>query len=236
MKIISKYKDYYDYLANMYGVDNSIVYNRKDINEPTACGFIHTKEITVKNSKQFYLNFGKSLDDTPSLWLIVLGKPYPLVDVSSDLSINPEYEIINKNTDKKYGKFYDYNSRGNKINTSLITKAGQTQDWLVELSKEIEHPVFILNRNRYSEYNIVNNISIEGRYTPLKDIKGFSAVYPVEQFYQDLSYFLGNVMKDCPDTQPAGRPELTDKDKILSHGFDLKKSFRHRKINSQKET
>jgi len=80
--------------------------------------------------------------------------------------------------------------------------------------------VFTFDHGRTGTVRVDENIPILG------DI-GLAAVYPAEQLYQDLSYFIVNTMKDSPDM--AKPSSITDKEKISSHGFDLKMSFRHRK-------
>ncbi len=61
----------------------------------------------------------------------------------------------------------------------------------------------------------------------LKDI-GFNHVQSPEQTYQDISYYMANVLRENPDVVPPVK--IADKDRIVQHGFDLKQSFRHRKV------
>lgn len=69
-------------------------------------------------------------------------------------------------------------------------------------------------------------LSIEGKTPRLKDL-GLSSLYPAEALYQDIAYFVGNVLHPSPDLAPP--VFIADKDKIVQYGFDLKQSFRHRK-------
>jgi hypothetical protein len=52
------------------------------------------------------------------------------------------------------------------------------------------------------------------------------ALIPATQMYQELSYFMGNTIKEHPDTEPP--VEVSNNCKIINAGFDLKQSFRHR--------
>jgi hypothetical protein len=47
MKIISKYKDYYDYLVGIYGVDEKLILDRTD--------FVLTSKLTNKSKVTFYI-------------------------------------------------------------------------------------------------------------------------------------------------------------------------------------
>ena len=57
MKIISKFKDFYDYKVAKYGVDEKLVYNRK-----TYCEYFHN--FTIKeNSRISEDDFNKNLKE-----------------------------------------------------------------------------------------------------------------------------------------------------------------------------
>jgi hypothetical protein len=63
-----------------------------------------------------------------------------------------------------------------------------------------------------------------GRLPRLGEL-GFAAIFSAEQAYQNLSYFVGNYLRDSADLNPPAA--VSDRDRIVQHGFDLKKSFRH---------
>jgi hypothetical protein len=52
------------------------------------------------------------------------------------------------------------------------------------------------------------------------------AFVPATEMYQNLAYFMGNLMNVSPDKAPP--VEVSNNQKILKSGFDLVKSFRHR--------
>lgn len=104
-------------------------------------------------------------------------------------------------------------------------------DKLIELCKKVNQPVFVIKEINYDRSSVgsiggFTLIEVEDKIPKLKDIGFTSLVDPVKLFY-DISFFMTNVLRDNPDVQPP--VEVSDKDKIPQHGFDLKQSFRHRK-------
>ena len=72
-------------------------------------------------------------------------------------------------------------------------------------------------------YNVVYN-----HYkVPILSELGIPNIIPAEKIFQELSYFIGNIMKESPDIAPP--VEIENDLRIEGHGFDLKQSFRHRK-------
>jgi len=103
----------------------------------------------------------------------------------------------------------------------------QEMDSLIELSRLVGTPIFIINGMRWVEDKKIRKLSISVEGTaPHVGNMGLASIYPAEQIYQDLNYFLTNKMQASPDVMP--RSVQTDKEKISQHGFDLKQSFRHR--------
>ncbi len=101
---------------------------------------------------------------------------------------------------------------------------------VVNLCKKVKLPVFMIcntdtKRTTSSYYKIMVNIY----NPPLLSTVGIDKVYSPEKLYQDIEYYLLNVINESPDVLPAGNPPMTNKEKIISKGFDYKKSFRHRK-------
>jgi hypothetical protein len=95
----------------------------------------------------------------------------------------------------------------------------QPKDYLIELHKMLNVPVFMFYNNRTlldSDYWTVN----------LGEL-GIGRLYSPEQIYQEISQFISNVMVENADILPP--VEISDKDKIVGHGFDIKQSFRNRK-------
>ena len=62
---------------------------------------------------------------------------------------------------------------------------------------------------------------------PILQEYGVNNYIQPEQLYQDIAYYVSNKMVTSPDLEV--HDNMSDKEKIAQHGFDLKQSFRHRK-------
>ena len=203
MKIISKYKDYYDYLSGIYGIDDKIVLNRTE--------FFPVNEFSTK-IVTFYIA-GYSLDgyydSQNNRWyfgedLIALD-PKPNIKKSKwerRIQINPRrYKYINKNRErcvsilfptqnKYYHAYPDLIKDPNKINQKygcpIMCSSGIPDDY-------IKFPI-------------------------LKDT-GIASVLPAEKIYLMLIEWLAP-KENIVDNR-------TNIEKILSAGFDTKTSFRN---------
>lgn len=227
MVIHSPFKDYYDWVAGKYGGgDPKIVYARVALGErdPTV-HFILPRQISFPITTP-----PPRLESNSCFrckWLAIAGKYYLLV---KEISI---YANINVPTSEKPWSLF-VEGKHPKLDEALLPQKGEN-NWrkndygyyvgrpseeVIRISKEIHAPVFCL-----SEWGNF----VEGIVPNLGEL-GIPAIVSAEQMYQDLSYFMGNVINESPDIQPAGKPPQTDREKVVSHGFDLKTSFRHRKV------
>lgn len=97
---------------------------------------------------------------------------------------------------------------------------------LLPLHRKLQAPVFhILDSGGVpgkAQYSYVIPYRL-----PILQEHGFADVVDPYQMYQDLEYFIANTMNESPDMMPP--TEMTDKERIVAAGFDLKQSFRHRK-------
>ena len=226
MKIISQFKDYYDYVAHLYGGgDPKIVYNRQRLtNELLYSGstLYQSIHIAFSDLKENDLPSSPRRTDYGFRWLSVCGKLYLIVDslISLNPFISPAFEphIVTEKTDKK---LYDEITTTSKYlwTTRRTVWVGIESKSATEISRIIKAPVFLFHSNG-------REIVVDSAIPRLTNL-GMPSLYPAEQLYQDISYFICNTMKDSPDMMP--RTEMTDKERILQHGFDLKQSFRHRK-------
>ena len=148
-------------------------------------------------------------------WLAVCGKYYLIVhDIIDSKSV---WEVYTK---EKFPK-YDSAMNGRLNSSRLIVQAlGNFSVQLLELSRKLNAPVFSFS-NEWSSDNIIVDTSI-----PVLGNIGFPNIISAQQLYQEISYFMGNVIKTSPDLAPP--TTMSDKEKIVQHGFDVRKSFRHR--------
>jgi hypothetical protein len=197
MYILSKYKDYYDYLIGIYGVDDRLVLDRTQDDVPTYTGFISFyicgKRIDgyfdVEESKYY---FGKDLlTKFPDATIGYRNKNkwfYNLLGQSKD-STSDEYILIHPKNGRTikvyYGIIDDFNDNNTKLSCPILS-----QDFGGILFK----------------------------YPKLIDT-GISKVLSPQEIYLMLCEWIGQE-KPLIDNR-------TNEEKILSAGFDKKISFRN---------
>ena len=80
MKIISKFKDFYDYKVVKYGVDEKLVYNRKTYYDYYK--ILHINILTDENGRVSVEDFNKNLKESVSPPPCGRGNPLSLPIVS----------------------------------------------------------------------------------------------------------------------------------------------------------
>ena len=173
MNIISKYKDYYDYLAHIYGIDNKIVLDRRVCDgEQTGTGIVnlHICDYTIH---------GYVKDDV-IYWLDQIESIALDFDATTNEYIIDEGFLYNRTRRKKYM----FPCNVNSLNNCAIMMDGTSKNM---------------------------------RYPRLYKL-GINKVLSAKDIYLMLTAWL------APKDVVVNRQ--TDKEKILSNGFDLKTSFR----------
>ena len=250
MKIISKHHDCYDYLQYVYGVDDRAVYYR-DITNTRNTGefvagyvdestneYIDLKIMTVEPDDRISFpdcwyrsqlsKYSDCCDSFP--YLVICGKIFKLVVLNENGELYVKDDPYLKYKQIKYEIFHpDVHDR---LYTSTWCRTGYNMESepVVNLCKKVKLPVFMIcntdtKRTTSSYYKIMVNIY----NPPLLSTVRVDRVYSPEKLYQDIEYYLLNVINESPDVLPAGNLPMTNKEKIISKGFDYKKSFRHRK-------
>jgi hypothetical protein len=226
MKIISSFKDYYDFVANQYGGgDPRLVYTRQPIGEFRKGHFKNTY-IEIDSCLLMDLSrwYRYKLPNEPEMhyaYLIVAGKAYLLA--KPHLNQPPLYKNYLdgfkvqrvESTNKLLPKWITYHQ-------DVLFE--REYPFLVELCRKAKAPVFVIEEISWLE-NRRAEVCIHER-CPILSRLGMPELIDPYQMYQELSMFVGNKIKDTPDTQPP--VELSNKSKITKAGFDLVKSFRHR--------
>lgn len=224
MKIISKHKDYYDYLQGVYGMDEKMVYDRRTpnlekcgtyvsdgINQPTV------SEIKFSICNQIYLVYRFE------------GKSYHTVDELIEL----HHILKKKEIDESWlHRYYWYDKKTDL--RKLAEEKFKEENVKSRVNKEIRQPVLIQHHAEGFEFCDVydnkngwqdSNKKVHS-YWRIPDLStyGFAKWYPADEMYQMICAFMG-WMVDHPEI-PNNQ---TNKEKIISRGFDTKISFRHRK-------
>ena len=216
MKIKSRFRDYYDYVAHAYGGgDERVTYVREPFKDRN----------TVAYSKSAFLIHDYSIKDfgVNVRYLIVNGRFYLMVSITGEDFLREPYRLLTEEnfgicTDKVFGS-WDLK----KINWNKYF--GVESDVATEISQQIKQPVFMVNsiewdrKTRTYKFNIDQNI-------PILQECGINRHIQPEQLYQETAYYISNKMVTSPDLVVVN--SMSDKEKIVQHGFDTKQSFRHR--------
>lgn len=204
MKIISKFKDYYDYLTGIYGIDEKVVYVRQMTTSGGKPELIHFSS----TNDCYWPNFGKF--EVKLSVLYVLGVKYVFCEYKGKIYYGEEIESI---LDKK--DIYNISELKTTYKNAVF---GISEFWrstpAIHLSKTD------LN-DKYNCPIIIGPLydSPDQRYlNPRLSDYEFGRIIDPTTMYYNLSTFLARekVIED----------KMSDKEKIVSHGFDLKTSFR----------
>ncbi len=187
MKIISKRKDYYDYLQGIYGIDNYKIYNRK--------------KIVLEKEFELVFEDKKKKPNQHFLYAFAINnKVYKMVKTRKGI-FPLTRELL---------KSFDYDKWS--IDRSLDF------DKTTNLNKKLRKPVLVF------EGGYLDKDAKKIEYDPILKSFGFHKLLTAHEVYVEVETFLG-WMKDNPE--PLNNQ--TNDNKVLTNGFDLKTSFRHRK-------
>ncbi len=203
MKILSKYKDYYDYLIAKYGIDEKVVLDRTkfdNIHPPGKGNIISIYFCDYKIE-------GISLGDR-----VIYGE-----EILQYYEETQSYKFSIINDNGKYHLKYpkgEYGSRYKNWNPSFeVLKAPVFLGEKYSPNRKYNCPILVGeltnsfgkdNEKYYSKYPILERFN-------------FHKVFPAEDAYIKLYEWL---------TKEKPMIEIADKHKIESHGFDKVTSFR----------
>lgn len=216
MRILSKYKDYYDYLTGIYGVDNKIILDRRN-----ACDM---KDLLGRLKSEITYKLGGS--PYTELYLHIAGRIYAGVyDVKTKAFIWRK-DLLSLGEHKTYSQ-YERTWRSIRKSRKYYPLDPSNPNGYVKIKYDwICMDPFTENGNHISNAAIFLDIQDRDNgdydYPNLSQL-GFANYLSAEDIYLKLSDYLSP--KDLVITP------LTDKEKIISKGFDSKVSFRKRKTH-----
>ena len=235
MRIISKFKDYYDNISAQY-LDKDIVYMRKTRwhqftrNEKRPLGhlYLFNYELTMASEKFDVLQ--EIIGFCGELYPVISFKTKDVRETMKACFYNfeqvAEFYLENKLDDDPRNLKYDYrrwtrNSSKSRLNEYHNFFARQEiNQGVIDLFEKFQTPVFILRHKDKSDLEIEMNPMLRNyNFQKIKD--PFSA-------HQELYQFISAKLH-----QPE-RPmvQISDKDKIYKHGFD---KFSFRKLPTKKK-
>lgn len=214
MKIISKFKDYYDYLQGIYGMDEKLILDRTE--------FYKLPYFPCKNSVVRFYICGFLVEGLHDGEKFLYGEE--LKEMSSNDKMLGKgrfrYYKNSHNTDSDFFWYINFPAtRGwikvakypipfeiaNRLNRGLFDDIKKT----VCPNDELQCPIL---------YDVGFNVSKYVKFPILSEFE-FYKVYSAHDLWILLTEWLGRET-ETPNNQ-------TNEEKILSNGFDLKSSFRH---------
>ena len=240
MKIISKFRDFYDYKVAKYGVDEKLVYTRKTYCEYFLNFYSHLRKEYRFSEEEFNKNLKKNVEYSEIAKchkILVIGEKVIHLFFTEN-GVYTHFDIKNENDLRKLNDF-QYKKEitfkdGKKF--SIFSKFGSDWDYLLSynrkklITSDIDKDDIILNAPIFlieyiGEYN--DGTSRRQYFPPLYKFTynpnlSQMGVYIDEDFiWQSLVEFLSNKRSEKEIS-----PEVSNENKILSKGFDLKTSFR----------
>lgn len=228
MRILSDFSDYYDNVQSL-GHDNTLTYSRfsKTVELKEQKDKLEIREMITKDMPK-----SKEHDDKNQLTRAIVGVCGKLY-LAFRQGLNPEFHTPRN----KY--YYDTDSLKkdfpnlgayNKYSAYFYSypdfpQLGEFKSGADELFIRLNTPAFVItnlaNKLSYQNVELMNKGDIQT--DPNLGALEFFKVTDNYQMYQELEMYLGNtlVTRDEPS-------EMTDKQKVGSHGFDLKYGFRTR--------
>lgn len=219
MKILSKYKDYYDYLVGIYGEDPKLILDRREykLHSPTPRYFFKNnrrgKHIKEEVPQPFTIRIGSICIDG----LYYTGR-FIYGDDLSKFKISPEFC-----SHEEYLKSHFPEHANNKNCVLIAYWYGHSTCSMLCLQTIpyniiTDNPVAI----ELSWYKGIDRKSIyEFSYPILKNLD-LPQIISAHNVWVELTTYISRLVTNSEPTVPIG----SDNIRIESHGFDLKTSFR----------
>jgi hypothetical protein len=254
MKILSRFKDYYDYVARQNGGGDPKIVYRRDYVVPDRYIYGILSENCMRVPRHLIppqpKDFVTQVDGKRIMHefriLVVMDRYYWLERTCESNAFDCVAQVIkewhvtqrpilrSKFNDHIFARLTPEERKAAPPVSSdwyharpELSRIQQEQEWekwhepqgqqrksLVDLCKLVKAPVFLVDGN--SEH-------VCGRVPKLGEL-GFVQYYSAEQLYQELAMFISNVLAPFEDPPSP----MSNIEKVVSHGFDKKTSFRHR--------
>ena len=242
MKIISKFKDFYDYKVAKYGVDEKLVYTRKTYCEYFLNFYSHLRKEYRFSEEEFNKNLKKNVEYSEIAKyhkILVIGEKvihlfftengvYNHLDIKNHKDVEKPYgcaksKIIIFNDDKKFDIPSAFRALWPDLFSYDRKRLIYVNTYIPKDDIILNEPIFLIEY--IGEYN--DGTSRRQYFPPLYKFTynpnlSQMGVYIDEDFiWQSLVEFLSNKRSEKEIS-----PEVSNENKILSKGFDLKTSFR----------
>jgi len=222
MRIIDKNTDFYDYYQNIYK-DDTFVFDRRDsflLTKEMLCNYLYINKYYSWILRQYKYNpfYFMLLQICNTFWLFV-------IEVT---------EIDNYDKAKKYNiellcQWKNYNKSRKLCELSIIDFYHYTRDDKDYIYNNINTFITAVNTNNYKLKKIIDEQTIYNgnekikKHIPLLKACGIANCIDAHDVYLAFEEYFSLEKSSTERREPIG---TTDIDKIESHGFDKKISFR----------
>ncbi len=198
MYIISNFYDYYDSMAYVYGVDKTITFNRSsDFYKNINLSDVFSKSLQNVIYRFVYIN--RSINQNSQGRLLIM--PDTIYRIHENLNDNTY--TVNPSMSKTLRWLFNNNVSELNANMEYIRTT---------LQKHIQLPYFLLSGTH-------DNITVT---IPKLYELGIQDVIPADVCYQLIEMQLSKLLGNHDDKLVT----ISNDDRVIQHGFDLKKSFR----------
>lgn len=208
MVIISKYKDFYDYLQGIYGRDEKIVYER----HPKGTDGLFVPDYIKSPGTEFDWD---SMGNKRVFFnkLHICGKIYCVHYYDGNFYFGDTLYINDE--------FYHHGGEALKDMTPEKWEARQKRGWGIDKENHLKDTVENIKNNCpvLQEINSYGKSKIEFNFNVRLTDFGINKIISPHDIYINISNFLSRV-EEVEDKR-------TNKEKIISNGFDTKISFRN---------
>ena len=221
MRIIDKNRDFYDYLQGIYP-DNLITFDRRgsfvirkndfmrllvpqDI-QPYSGRICHRYNLNTANTDYLVLQAGYHY------WIIAVKITETIGDGVCQVCANYELKLLDHAID--YSK-----PAAAPISIRLI------DDYKLPFKTDTEYIIRAIKNNECRSVDVVHRLTRVYNNTPYPIVAdlGIGALVNAEDVYFALDEYFS---KQITNNERTESTDITDKEKIINHGFDTKTSFR----------
>ena len=177
MRIISKFKDYYDYLSGVYGIDNKVVYIRdsKDVDKTKDFSSFDYRFEVKKDGKEYYIYL-------EHIWFC--DEDFPFITIREGFNDYTEWISYSFEEIEDWLNFLEVkNFVRNEIEKHFQTKSNK------KVNTELKSPQIYQIKEKYTTDIL------------LKDY-GFQRILDAMQAYQRVAMFIA-APPDVPQTVPT---------------------------------
>lgn len=229
MRLQSRFKDYYDFISHRFGGDPSCVYVR----EPprgSGTGYFLVDACDTEDGFKDEIAYAHRLK-YDMRYIIIGTRVYPFVHDR----VRGDMHLLVKEGGTGIDRFlaHNYKTKGPSYPEPIPVAK------LENLIRAVGAPVFEVVSIDVSWTNKTSPASHRSRKTSLKisghvpvlaDL-GFPSFLPAKDAWQEIYTTLTSVLRRDPDKEVPVK--LSNNDRVMKAGFDLKSSFRH-PVNEKK--